>query len=497
MPPNPKDTGEYRVVRRTRKSSTPWSNPKKLAAGALACLLLVGAVVGTGAAWGLWSFSKIKRVDLNLAQVNSPTEPMNLLIVGSDSRAEIEKGDPGSGGMLGKDAPTGQRSDTLLIARIDPGSDRIDLLSVPRDLWVPIAGKDSKQRINSAYAQSAQAVVDTVQNSLGIPINHFVEVDFSGFQSLVEAIGGVPMYFDHPVRDNNSGLEIVVKGCHILDGQNGLAFARSRHLEWNNGVKWVADPTGDLGRMTRQQLLIRAAIAKAQTLGLNNVGTLKSLVEAGIGSVKIDASLGTADLIGLGKSFSNFDPERLQTHSLPVVPFRTSGGAAVVLLDDAAAQPTLDLFRGTAAAAPVTTTTAPPPSSDEVTVNLVNATGKEGEARRVSFVLVSGDFIAGSVEPSDKTVAQSVISYPKGQQRMAELVAPWISATPKLQEDKKLPSGSIRVTLGADFQRVSKPDASALTPTTAAPAPAGAAATPTPNEPGWKPGVPPEGTSCP
>jgi len=501
--PDPEETGDYQVVRRSPKRSGRWSATQRFAAGAVACLLIVGIVAGAGAAWGLWSFSKIKRVDLNLAQVASPTEPINVLIVGSDSRASIQQGDPGAGGMLGKDAPPGQRSDSLLIARIDPGSDRIDLLSVPRDLWVPIAGKDGHQRINSAYAQSAQAVVDTVQTSLGIPINHFVEVDFSGFQTLVEAIGGVPMYFDHPVRDGNSGLDIREKGCHVLDGQQGLAFARSRHLEWNNGSKWVSDPTGDLGRMTRQQLLTRAALAKAQTLGLNNVSTLKSLVDAGIGSVKLDDSFGTGDLIDLGKRFSNFDPERLQTHSLPVTPFRTDGGAAVVLIDDAPAQPILNLFRGTAAAAPVTTTTAPPPSPDEVTVTVVNATGKEGEARRVSFVLATGDFIEGTVEPSDKTVARSVIAYPKGQQRMAELVAPWISATPELKEDKKLASGTVRVTLGGDFKRVSKPDAAAVTTTpatTAAPAAPGQPAAPvatTTTQPGWKPGVPPEGTSCP
>lgn len=502
MNPDSEDTGEYRVVRRTPKGSAGWSTPKRIAAAGLAGLLCIGVVLGAGAAWGLWSFSKIQRVDLNLAEVNSPTEPMNVLIVGSDSRADIEEGDPGAGGMLGKDAPTGQRADSLLIARIDPGSDRIDLLSVPRDLWVPISGKDSKQRINSAYAQSAQAVVDTVQDSLGVPINHFVEVDFSGFQSLVEAIGGVPMYFDHPVRDGNSGLEIGVKGCHVLDGQNGLAFARSRHLEWNNGVKWVSDPTGDLGRMTRQQLLTRAALAKAQTLGLNNVGTLKSLVDAGLGSVKLDDSLGTGDLVGLGKRFSSFDPERLQTHSLPVVPFRTDGGAAVVLVDDAAAQPVLDLFRGTAVAVAVTTTTAPPPSADEVTVTVVNASGKEGQARRVSFVLITGGFIEGAVEPSDKTVPRTVIAYPKGQQRMAELVAPWLSAAPELKEDKKLASGSVRVTLGTDFLRVSEPEKNEAPPAVASAAPAAAgtpapAATPTTTEPGWKPGVPPEGTSCP
>lgn len=469
--------------------------------GALACAVVVAAVAGAGAVWGLWSFSRIKRVDLELARPASATEPINVLIVGSDSRAEITDSDPGADGMLGDDAPTGQRSDSLLIARIDPTSDRIDLLSIPRDLWVPIAGTDSEQRINTAYSQSAQAVVDTVQSSLGIPINNFVEVDFSGFQSLVEAIGGVPMYFDHPVRDTNSGLDIAAKGCQVLDGFQGLAFARSRHLEWSNGSEWVSDPTGDLGRMTRQQLLTRAALSKAQTLGLNDVGRLKSLVDAGLGSVKLDATLGTGDLIDLGRRLSEFDPDRLQTHSLAVTPFRTGGGAAVVLLDDAAAQPTLDIFRGTATPTPVTTTTAPPPSNDEVTVEVVNATGQEGEARRVSFVLAEGDFVPGAVVPSERTVSTSVITYAKGQKLMAELVSGWITATPELKEDGKLPSGTVRVTLGTDFDKVAEPDEVSPTPTTVAepvvdPAAPSATSTTTTTQPGWQPGVPPQGTSC-
>jgi LCP family protein required for cell wall assembly len=404
--------------------------------------------------------------------------------------------------MIGKDAPTGQRSDSLMIARIDPSSDRIDLLSVPRDLWVPIAGMEGEHRINTAYQQSAQTVVDTVQSVLGIPINHFVEVNFSGFQQLIDAVGGVPMYFDHPVRDNNSGLDIAAKGCQQLDGQQGLAFARARHLEWNNGTRWVSDPTGDLGRMTRQQLLTRAAMAKAQTLGLNNVGNLTKLVDAGIASVKLDDSLGTGDLISLGKRLATLDPDRMQTHSLPVVGYTTSGGADVVTLDQAAAQPTLDIFRGTATAAPVTTTTAPPPSNDEVTVDVVNASGAEGEGRRVSFVLTDGGFVAGAVEPSDAIEAHTVITYAKGQEQMAQLVAGWISAAPQLVEDKKLASGTVRVTLGSDFERIAEPDEAPATTTTAAPASSDDPASTTPStttttQPGWQPGVPPEGTSCP
>ncbi len=466
-------------------------------------VLAVALVLGGGAAWGLWSFNRITRVDLDLEQAEAATEPINVLVVGSDSRADIDEDHPGADGMLGDEAPTGQRSDSLMIARIDPTSDRIDLLSIPRDLWVSIPGQEGEHRINTAYQHSAQTVVDTVQSVLGIPVNHFVEVDFSGFQSLIEALGGVPMYFDRPVRDDNSGLDVAAKGCQLLDGVQGLAFARARHLQWHNGSKWVSDPTGDLGRMTRQQLLTRAALAKAQMLGLNNVGTLKSLVDAGVDSVKLDASFGTGELIDLGKRLAKFDPDHLQTHSLPVVEHTTSGGAAVVLLDQAAAQPTLDIFRGVATAAPVTTTTAPPPSNDEVTVQVVNATGQEGEARRVSFVLTDGDFVPGDVLPSDSTEARSEIRYAKGQQRMAELVAGWLTATPELVEDKNMPSGVVRVILGTDFERVAEPDEVPATTTTVAPETSADPSvstvpeTTTTTQPGWQPGVAPEGTSCP
>ncbi|MHB1139799.1 MAG: LytR C-terminal domain-containing protein, partial [Microthrixaceae bacterium] len=250
-------------------------------------------------------------------------------------------------------------------------------------------------------------------------------------------------------------------------------------------------------------LLTRAALEKAQSLGLNNVGTLKSLVDAGVDSVKLDDTFGTGELIDLGKRLAKFDPEHLQTHGLPVVEHQTSGGAAVVLLDQAAAQPTLDIFRGVATAAPVTTTTAPPPSNDEVTVEVVNATGEEGEARRVSFVLAEGDFVPGDVLSSDSNEARSEIRYAKGQQRMAELVAAWLTATPELVEDEDLASGLVRVTLGTDFDRVAEPDEVPATTTTAAsdpsvdPSVSSVPETTTTTQPGWQPGVAPEGTSCP
>ncbi len=498
--PEPRTPGDdvASVVRRPRPAGR--SRRRKIALRVGAVVAVVALILGGGALWGLWSFASLDRVDLDLAD-STPTEPQNILVVGSDSRAEIENGDPGAGGMLGPDAPAGQRADSLMIARIDPDSDRIDLLSVPRDLWVPIAGTGDEQRINSAYSQSAQAVVDTVQTALGVPINHFVEVDFQGFSSLVDSLGGVPMYFSDPVRDRNSGLFVDSAGCRVLNGTEGLAFARARHLEYSDDGTWRSDPTGDLGRMTRQQLLTRAALSKAQTMGLGDVGRLKGLVDAGIGSVRLDSAFGTKDLLDLGGRISDLDPERMQTHALPVLAHRTDGGAAVVLLDEPAAQPVLDLFRGVAVDVPVTTTTTPPPSADEVTVDVLNGGDIEGEARRVSFVLDSdGGFVAGEVDSAEGPVAQTSIEYPEGARAMAELVAGWLSPTAELSERKDLPTATVRVTLGSDFERVAEPESTvSATTTPSAPGDPGTPSTSTttvPPEPGWTPGQAPEGVVC-
>jgi len=325
-----------------------------------------------------------------------------------------------------------------------------------------------------------------------------------GFQNLVGALGGVPMYFGNPVRDRNSGLRIAKAGCAVLDGYQGLAFARSRHLEWNNGKGWVSDPSGDLGRMTRQQLLARAALARTRSMGLTDALKLKGLVDAALGSVTIDKSLGINDVLGLGRRFAKFDPDRLQTHSIPVEGFRTSGGAAVVAIKQAEAKPVLDIFRGTATVA-VTTTTTPPPKIDQVAVDIRNASGRDGQGRRVSYVLGSGGFQIGVVDSGTDVAARSVVEYPKGFKAMAETVVPFISPTPTLRQVKSLPPGKVRLVMGQDFTKVFTPSAKDLpkpttTSTTAAPAGTGGS---TPASPptteavvGWTPGTPPAGIVC-
>lgn len=464
-------------------------------------MVVTAVVVGAGAVWGLWSFGRLDRKNLSLSDA-AEGEPQNYLLIGSDSRDGIERSDPGSGAMLAGGSPGGRRSDSIEIVRIDPRSTRISMLSIPRDLWLPIANTGTEQRINTAYSTSVQNVVDTIEKNLGIPVHHYVEVDFKGFQELVDTIGGVPLYFNHPVRDRNSGLRVDQKGCAVLDGYQGLAFARSRHLEWSNGSQWVSDPSADLGRMARQQALARAAMGRLRSMGLGDVGRVTGLVDAAVGNVTLDDQLGVGDILGLARRFAEFDPATIQTYALPTTPHTTDGGAAVLLLDPAAAQPTLDVFRGASTPA-VTTTTAPPVRPADVTVSIYNGSPTQGEARRVSYVLSAGGFALGEVGNPDGPVQRTTVRFAKGGRAMGELVAAWLGPAPKLVEDAKVTPGSVRVDLGTDFATVAEPSAKPTTTTTAVASPAtasgGSAAAPattTTTEPGWTPSAPPPGVRC-
>ena len=141
----------------------------------VACLFL-----GAGAVW--FVTSKLNNFDRIDVAVDAAVKggPENYLLVGSDSRDGISEDDPDAGGFLDGGYGGGGRSDTIMVARVDPAAEKIAVLSIPRDLYVTIAGGDHQDRINTAYAESPQTLVDTVSQTLGIPLNHYVEIDFRG-----------------------------------------------------------------------------------------------------------------------------------------------------------------------------------------------------------------------------------------------------------------------------------------------------------------------------
>jgi LCP family protein required for cell wall assembly len=156
----------------------------------------------------------------------------NYLLVGSDSRACIDPNSPYAGAFLTEGNDIGDRSDTIMVLRVDPDESQAAILSFPRDLWVKIGSTNRKSRINSAFDKDDPSrLVDTIQQNFLIPINHYIEVDFCAFKYLVDAIGGVTIPFAYPTRDRYTGLNVEAPGCVAMTGDEALAYVRSRHYE--------------------------------------------------------------------------------------------------------------------------------------------------------------------------------------------------------------------------------------------------------------------------
>ena len=136
--------------------------------------------------------------------------PQNYLIVGVDSAEGLAPGDPV---LKDRESVAGLRSDTIMVLRIDPRSTTASLISFPRDLWVPIADTNHKRKINSAIELpdarlGVQRLIRTIAQDFQIPIDHYLQVDFAGFKDIVRVVGGVPVYFPEPARDQHSGLDV-------------------------------------------------------------------------------------------------------------------------------------------------------------------------------------------------------------------------------------------------------------------------------------------------
>ena len=270
--------------------------------------------------------------------VEYPAE--NYLLVGSDSREGVDPGDRDFGVIGTEDeVGTSRRSDTIMILRQERNGGAA-LMNLPRDLWVEIAGTGDSQRINTAFNGGAERLAATVSQSLGIPVHHYVEVDFVGFKDIIDDLGGVEVCVGYGARDVNSGLQIN-PGCQLLDGVQALAFARSRYYEQWDGTDWVLDPRADLGRIERQQFFMRAAVDGALRKLRSSPFGSGDIIEAVTGSVRIDDRL---DPIKAGEALRRAAAEGLRTYRLPVVTDQV-GDASILRLGDGAEE-VLAYFRG-------------------------------------------------------------------------------------------------------------------------------------------------------
>ncbi len=317
------------------------------------CLLAGVLVVGAGGAgWAFWRLNhNIESVDIDAAlgdnrpaKIRSspessasdsasdqstsdpsasasaealPSGALNILVLGSDSRSGRENAKLGGG-----DEGAGARSDTAMVVHIDEGRTGATVVSIPRDTLVtrpscPLESGGSTAvaynvMFNSAYAVGGPVcAVKTVESMTDVRMDHYIEIDFSGFAKLVDALGGVTVTTDEDIDDEDSHLSLRA-GTHHLDGEQALALARTRH--------GIGDGS-DLGRIGLQQKLVKALLDQISSTDLlTNPARLYRAADAITGSLTTDTGLDSlTELTGLGESVRGLSSAATRTVMMPVV----------------------------------------------------------------------------------------------------------------------------------------------------------------------------------
>jgi LCP family protein required for cell wall assembly len=291
----------------------------------LGVLALVLALVVGGGFWYLTSryAGNIDRVgdvfsgldDTSRPAPASPAEqagaaPVTFLLVGSDTRADIE------GGEL-PDA----RSDAIMIARVSGDRQHAQVVSIPRDSWVDIPGH-GKNKINAAYAFGGPTLlIQTVEQLTGVRIDHYAAISFNGLIQVTDDLGGVDV---NVAQTTTNGPYTFATGLNHLDGDQA---------RWYVGQRYDL-PGGDFDRMKRQQNYLRSMFGKLfQQDSFSDLGKLDGILRAVTNAIAVDDSLGDTDLLTLAYSARSLRPDSVVFFTAPVLGTGREGAASVVYLD--------------------------------------------------------------------------------------------------------------------------------------------------------------------
>jgi polyisoprenyl-teichoic acid--peptidoglycan teichoic acid transferase len=440
-------------------------------------LTSVAAAIGLGGGSALlhhkFAQAKSVRVDLDKALPGS----MNILLLGSDSRAFVEG--TGEERRFGDTKEVGgQRADVIIIARVEPRARRGILVSIPRDTLVRLPGYKGQVLINQSFEQGPQGVINAIKSNFGVPIHHYAQIDFDGFRKMVDAIGGVRMYVPAPSRDRpndpknrGTGLDIKKAGCQTFDGTTALAWVRSRYFQYYEAGRWRSDPTSDIGRISRQQDFIRRLMAQAIEKGAFNPLKANRLADAAMANLTVDSTFNVKDGLRMVQAFRPVGPAGIEMVALPTRP----AGVHLAVSNDA--QPVLARLRGEADPADGEANgKAPKVAPSEVRIRVLNGSGTPGVAGDTASDLGGAGFSPGGLGDADTFgYTRTEIRYGPNAQPKAALLSRYIGGIGKQVADSSIRGADLVLIIGADWKGVTVPAgagqaaAPATTPTTAAP----------------------------
>jgi LCP family protein required for cell wall assembly len=299
-----------------------------IAVGSLAGLVVL--IIAAGAAFLWYENNRIHRVEVKhlatVANRGSQKDVQNILLIGSTTRCGLKQQSPAFG--LCDQGVTGVNSDVVMILHLDPDHHRASILSIPRDTFVPNARPGGVNKIDAALGapDGPGQLIAAITDDFGIPIQHYVELNFDSFQGIVEALGGVRMYFPEPVFDQQSSLYVPSSGCMTLNGFQALAVVRARHLQYQpsnyRGVYrygWPYDPQSDLSRIRRDHEFLRVLASAVATRGLGNFVTDLRLIDSLSGNLEVDTGFSSIAMAHLILDFHGVNPNGVPQYTLPVV----------------------------------------------------------------------------------------------------------------------------------------------------------------------------------
>jgi LCP family protein required for cell wall assembly len=389
----------------------------------------------------------------------APPGGANYLIIGSDTRAFVDNpdaaaafGDPNNP----EEGVEGQRSDTLMVAHVEPSAQRTFVVSFPRDLMVNVPGTPGLSMINSAYSTGGPELVrDTLKANFDIDINHYLEVDFQSFKEIVNEIGNVRVYLPGRVRDLELGmLSPYGAGCYDVDGDTALVYVRSRFLQISDpdgdyvdpdtGEHWRSlDIRADLDRIDRQQQFIRKLTGLAISRSLGDPFLAVSLADNVLGYVKADQTLSRDDVNALVRAFRTvdvYDNNALRFETLPVEQWPENRNRLIASPDADAVVQQLRTFGDDT---PKPATVLP----SQVKVRVVDATGTNVGASVVKALADQG--FQTTQARTRATIPVTEIRYGYGQSEEALALLPYF-ADAKLVPDPTA-KDSVSVALGTSF----------------------------------------------
>ncbi|GMQ86570.1 MAG: hypothetical protein BMS9Abin07_2154 [Acidimicrobiia bacterium] len=255
-------------------------------------------------------------------------EPINFLVIATDDRSNLPEDWEDHFGEF-----AGRRTDVIMLAHIIPG-ERIQLLSLPRDLMVDIDGSGTN-RLNAAFVFGGpDLLIKTVKQQTGIPIHHYIEIDFGGFGRIVDSLGGVTIDLPYAARDAKSGLHVDA-GTQKLDGEMAVAYARSRQTEILKDGKWQSGAGGDIARTQRQQEIMVSLFA--QVTSPSSAFNLPRFLPTLADNITADESLSLGLIADLGRSALSLRSGDIERATLPVKLYSGSDGRSYVIPTEEAA----------------------------------------------------------------------------------------------------------------------------------------------------------------